>query len=76
MKKVMKITIVLLVLVGSGISAKAIDNPVGMGVINYRDYEYITFVSADEVNLTFVSSDEFSHYVLDVQKIEYYPSNN
>jgi len=73
------IGIILGMLATSGLPfvvADPITDPVDMGVIPYRDFEYIMFTSSSMVDLVFVSSTSFDSSVLTVENINYYPSTN
>jgi hypothetical protein len=58
------------------VSVKAVENPISVATVNYRDFEYITIYSPFEVNLSFICSESFDENAVTCEKIEYYPVTN
>jgi len=76
MKKIVAILIIAGIIGSCCISISAIENPISLGTLDYRDFEYVMIDSPTEVNLTFVSSESFGSSALTVEKIDYYPTTN
>jgi len=56
------------------ISIGAVESPADMGTVDYRDFEYVEFISDEQVNLSLVTSDIDDGLVMSF--ISYYPSEN
>ena len=75
-RKIKLITISILIILSScSYIVNSVENPINKGIVDYKDYEYITFTSPYEVNLSYITS-EIPSSALTFIKTGYYPLVN